>query len=312
MRYKYLFIDAQNLYWRSVVSVTKELFKNEDTYRKFHSEIIQNFLSRINQLRERFGITDNITYLLFDNSMSKINERKLISLEYKHAREKRHIPSGFYKILDICQNILIYYSNNLFLCKYNGFEADDLVLPLKKSLSLSITEKLLLISADLDWAREIDVNTHWYNFVDVFDELAFKDKYNFYPKGNAIKLFKSFRGDTSDNIENAVPYLPTEILISIVEKYSSIDEIMNDLWTSTIPKQWRIKIKEAENKLKSNYLLVDFIELNAAIEEYCLKCSESLKALRHLFDVYRIPLENRLFDKKKDKFFSKKNYTRIK
>ena len=58
-------------------------------------------------------------------------------------------------------------------------------------------------------------------------------------------MYKCIHGDKSDCIENAVPYLPKEILLYIVNTYSDLKSLFSNLWSDDkIPKQWKLKIKD--------------------------------------------------------------------
>ena len=56
------------------------------------------------------------------------------------------------------------------------------------------------------------------------------DKYKFSPSGNKIKLYKAIHGDKSDNIENAVPYLPENILLDIINNFQDVNDFLKRFW----------------------------------------------------------------------------------
>lgn len=312
MQYKYIIIDAQNLYWRAVMSSLKKFIDKEDD--KVYTNSIRDFLDRMNELKNRFGNYNSNIYLLFDNPTSIIQKRKTIDVTYKHTREKKNVPKNFYKTLDVLQEILKNYKDNLYIIKYDELEADDLVYPLLQEINVKNKDiPKLVISADLDWARAIGVdnNCSWYNYVEIYNKDNFTSHYEFSPLGKKIQMYKTFKGDNSDAIPNAVPYLPKEILLDILEKYNNVDDLLKDIMKTTYKQDWKIKINEASSRLKANYRLVDYF-IYDKLDNYIFKCRENIKKLRYFFELYDLQFENRMFDKKKDNFFEVKEYKRLK
>ena len=313
MIYNYIIIDAQNLYWRAVSVSLKKFLDNEDD--KIYSNSIRNFLDRVNDLKNRFGNFESKVYLLFDNPLSTINKRKTIDVEYKNTRDEKSVPKNFYKTLDCLQEILKVYKNFLYIIKYDGLEADDLLYPvLQKINEDSIQDKKLVISADMDWGRclGIDENCDWYNFAETYNRENFKEHYGFSPAGKAIQLYKAIHGDNSDAIPNAVPRIPKDILVHIAENFDSVDDLFSKMWNDqNIPNQWSQKIKEAEKRIRVNYRLVDFM-LHNNLCNFIFECKEHIEMLRFWFKTHNLQYENRMVDLKKDNFFEKAKYRRIK
>jgi len=310
LNYKHLIIDAQNLYWRSVLSSLKKCLDSENN--KIYSNSIKNFIDRINELENKFGEKNCDIYLLFDNPLSTINKRKTIDVEYKHTREEKSVPKNFYKTLDMLQEILKVYKNNLYIIRYDGLEADDLVYPVVQYINKEKNDyKKLVISADMDWARAIgiDENIDWYNFVEVYNVNKFQEKYGFKPNGKKIQMYKALHGDNSDAIPNAVPYLPKEILFDIVEKYDNIDSLLKDLWNTSYKQDWKLKIKEAESRIKINYRLADYL-IYKDLNNFIYICKEDLKLLRFYYTLHDIEFETKMYENKQELFFGKKNYKR--
>lgn len=305
MKYNNLIIDGTNLFWRSTVICLKNIINNEDDEddREFYSESIEEALKRINDLVKQFGKDNPTVYILYDNPMSKINEREAIYPSYKHARKNKNIPPVFYKSLDKLVEILKIYKDNFVVVKYHNCEADDLV----PSVLAKCEGNSILISADLDWARGITekdkdgFRIDWFNYATVYTKESFQNHYGFNPANNGVKMYKAIKGDTSDNIENAVPYIPKEILLNIVDKYNDIPELLANVWKDDeIPKQWKLKIKEAEVQLKINSQLVDYLNIDLPFNEIAYYCKEDINELRSWFSLLSIPFENRMFDRKKD------------
>jgi hypothetical protein len=312
MMYQNLIIDCTNLYWRSVVTVIKNSIKeNDEDEREFYSASIQDSLIRIQEFIQQFCYKNYNIYILCDNPFSKINEREHLYPSYKHARKNKNIPAVFYKSLDKLLEIIKVYNDNFYLVRNDGCEADDLVPIILNQIDK--TENTLLISADMDWARDISDNIHWFNYTQVFDIQKFKKEYGFNPNNNGVKMYKCIHGDRSDCIENAVPYLPNSILLHIVDKYASLQELFNNLWSDNdIPKQWKLKIKDCEIQLKINYQLVDYIDLQLPFTQISYKCIKDIEKLRSWFLLCDIPFFNFMMDIKKDSnnFIQKKKQRR--
>jgi len=310
MKYDNLIIDCNNLFWRSVVQFVKNYMADSDpSDKEFYSVAIEKTLSKILNLKREFGNKEYTIYIIHDNPFSKINERQAISENYKHARKSKDIPHVFYKTLEKFLEILKVYDNNFYIIGLEGCEADDLV----PHVLNEVKGYSLLISADLDWARSITKTTHWFNFVNVYTIETFIKDYGFNPSENRIKMYKTIHGDSSDNIENAVPYLPKEMLLHIVNKYQDIPHLFLNLWQDDfIPKQWKIKIKDSEIQLKINYQLVDFMDIEVPFWKMLYKCVEDIAALKSWFNLLDISFETRMLDKKNiaNRFFEKKKSKR--
>jgi len=311
LKFANVIIDLNNLYWRSITNTIKKIIEQEEED-KFYSMIIQDSLERINQLKNVYGNNETNVYILHDNPFSKINERELIDSSYKHARKNKNIPQVFYKSLEKLIEILKSYDNNFYIVSHNKCEADDLVLPIINKVKNSC----LLISADLDWARSVSQENriYWFNYHKVYDVDTFIDDYGFNPSGNGVKIYKAIHGDKSDCIENAVPYLPKIILSHIIENYDSIYDLLANMWKNEeIPKQWKLKIQEAQIQLKINYQLVDFITLDLTFTDIAYKCLLNIEKLRSWFALLDIPFFNFMIDPKRDShnFLERKRYKRV-
>lgn len=312
MKYNNLIIDLNNLFWRATIqSLNKIISDGNIDDNLFYSVTISDCLDRFNQLRNIYGDGNTTIYVLHDNPFSKINERELMDSSYKHARKNKNIPPIFYKSLDRFIEILKVYINNLYIVSYSKCEADDLVLPVLNHIG---DDSVLMISADMDWARGINDKVHWFNFSTIYSKDNFIDKYGFNPENNGVKLYKAIHGDKSDCIENAVPNLPKKILYYIVDNYTDIYDLLNRIWRDDeIPKQWKLKIKEAEIQLKINYQLVDFLPIDFNFNEIAIPAKEDIKELRGWFELMDLQKENRMIDPKKDahSFLERKKYKRI-
>ena len=317
MKYKYLIIDMSNLFWRCVVKSSDNFLTIEG--HEIYNFVIQNVLERIKELRERFGYDDSKLYFLLDNSQSKINIRKILDSEYKHSREYKNVPKHLYSTLNFFIEILKCYSDDFYFVNEDGFEADDLTLPIKEYLYDVHRDDigdnfLLFISNDLDWARNIDIYCHFFNFYNLYTVQSFKEKYKFSPEGKNIQIYKTLKGDKSDNIQIPIPYLPEEVVLYIIETYNNIDHFYRNLMNDKdISDKWCKRFLEEEEQIRKNWNLVDFILLDKNVEKIIFKCKENIKKLRFWFDLLKIPYESRMVDVEKDKniLFKKRMLPRV-
>lgn len=310
MKYQYLIIDFNNLFWRCTASSIENYIDLEGL--QIFNNTIALFFQRVRELRDQFGYETSEVYFLCDNPESHINIRKLITEgTYKHSRESKGLPINFYKTLNALIEIIRVYSDRFRIIKGDHLEADDLTYPLLKYLNDSSDKNFLVISVDMDWARNIDSNVHWFNYSKVYDKHEFIKKYGFNPIGKSIQLWKALKGDTSDCIENVIPFLPDEVLKDILNSFKDINDFYKNFWSKDYPQQWKIKLKEAEAKVRLNYQLVDFILVENLIEEHIYYCTENLKSLHFWFNALQLPMENRLFKISNKPFFEKKKVKRI-
>lgn len=319
--YKYIAIDGNNLFWRAVCSCIKHKIQLQDETGDIHdiySNVVRDFLDRINELKSQYLYDNGITYILFDNPNTMINIRKIIDEEYKSPRASKILPPAFYNTLKILKELLLYYSDNMYLCYSQAMEADDLVKPLLESLEINNVNRVLMISADLDWARSIDSNVDWFNYKKVYTRGVFEQEFKFPAYKNNLILYKTFRGDNSDNIPSGLPNIPEELLLYIIKESKVFDDCVSfrqylkKLQSfEHIPEHWKIKIKDNEERLIINFQLVNFVDIDESIENMLYKCKLSVSSLKSWFDLLRLQYEARMLSKN-DCFFSKQKYKRIK
>jgi len=301
-KFNNLIIDGSNLFWRaSSVTIKKQLDSKEDIFYPY--AIIDSF-KRIKELVNQFGYETSKVFLLFDNPTSAFNLRRIVSNgQYKHNREKG--PEALWHTLSIFQEIASVYSDNFYIVKADDLEADDLTIILKKELE----GPSLFISADLDWARNIDEEDHWFNWNSVYTSKLFKDKHGYSPLGDKIQIYKAIHGDNSDCINNVVPNIPKKLLANLVNKFNNINELFKYAKENQNEK-WLKKIVEAENDIRNNYILVDFVDINLSYNSIVKQGKENIRSLRKLYELLGLTLEPRMLFKT-DSFITRKKMPRI-
>lgn len=308
-KYKFILLDTNNLFWRSFLVSSKNFITSK--YKNLYSNAIIDALDRVRQIQYQFGYFDAKVYFLMDNPNSAIERRQEINEAYKSHREKKDAPKDFYKILNIFMEIIKSYDDNFYTLWGEGLEADDLTAPVLKSLPVGDGASALVVSADLDWSRNITRYVHWFNWHTVYNRERFLQKFNFKPTPERVKMYKAIVGDPSDNIEKAVPYLPNDVLYDLLDHFESLPEMMKGiLQYQNCPEQWRFKIYEAANKLKINYQLVDFLPVKKDIMEFVYPCKRDVKQLRVWFDSLKIPYEDWMLDEDNmaENFFKTQSY----
>lgn len=257
-KYSRILIDMSNLYYRSY-SVSSHLSFKTSAGKEIITGGVYTSLKMIQRIQSEFLAPDGFIYFLFDNTHSGDDKRKEIDPDYKANRVKK--DQAFYKGLDLLHLILLSYDDNFIILKRPGSEADDLVSTLLDEFSKY--EKVLLVSNDLDWARGLSENTHLAKYEKkdymIYTPEYFEEKYGFYPTKESVILYKTFRGDDSDNIPKGVPGIRENILIKLIENYTTLQEILKEVdQISFLGDNWKKKIKENKPRLRLNNNLVSY------------------------------------------------------
>ena len=298
MRYKTVIFDSNNAWWRSWYSNATDILQGKNV---LYTGGIEQFFKNIKKIRDEFGYIDGTKlYFLFDNTVSTLELRKIISGgTYKSHRLTKKSQEILYKDLEYLIEIIKCYDNNFLVVRKEKCEADDLVKPILDRLKIDKNNKCLLVSVDMDWSRSITEDIHWYNYKDVMGRDKFNKKYGFDPLGKSVQLYKAIRGDSADSIKSSVPNIPEKIVLDIVNNYEDVNELMRELWETDYPTNWKHKIKEHEMDIRKNYKLVDFIDIQDNIGDYIYTGKENVRKLEKLYTIKNIPLENRMINKEK-------------
>lgn len=259
--YKNIVIDGNNLFHRN-----HEKLKHM-TYTVGNNSVvtggIYGSIRSVWSLERKFleSSDDATIFILFDNAKSKENMRKEIDPSYKLNRESK--PPEFYRAIDYFRFILLHSAKNYVVVYGTGYEADDIAPVVLNFIKNGDTT--LVVSEDLDWARLINFGgrtVHHHMKGKVYNKSTFNKEYDFEPSESKIVLYKSIRGDTSDNIPVGVPHMKEKDVIEIVEGVEDVFELLEvvdelDFLSSNM----RQKIKDNAARLKLNHQLASFIPL---------------------------------------------------
>ncbi len=241
---------------------------------------IKNYLKMLNEGGKIYLSYDSPTQTIAEDSLVAYSDyRRQVDPEYKNHREPK--PPEFYVGFTVLKSILMNYDERLISAEIEGLEADDLVPSIiKKEKGKSI----LMISGDLDWARDITDDVYWLNHQKVIHNRdTFFDKYQFYPE--KLEMQKSFRGDTSDGIPIAVKGIRETVLNIILNKYENISEMRRVIETEEfLSDNWKNKIISNYGRIKLNAELVKAIPVDVSIlNRYLVPSKFSPIKLRTLY-----------------------------
>jgi len=136
-------------------------------------------------------------------------------------------------------------------------EADDLVKPVLQHRLKG--KSVLLVSTDLDWAKEISEKVHWYkSWNEVISPEQLSEKLDFHVTEASLVAYKAIYGDNSDNIPNLLAADTfkqfQELSKRIIDPLNLIDWGNNDMHRKDYP--MLIQLKEVERQFRINVQLV--------------------------------------------------------
>lgn len=298
-KYQSIIIDGNNLFARNYF-VHKNLTYKMSDETELITGGIYGFIYSLNKLKRNYLSDYGKFYILFDNYNSSLRIRKEIDPNYKKNRKEK--SKMYYRSIDLLQQILLNYDNNIVLVYRSEYEADDLVKPILNSI-ISEYDKVLLVSNDLDWARMIDFKKRYIEWLvgdKIYNNENFKEKYGYYPSEKNIILWKTFRGDDTDDIPIGVPGIRKKILLKLMNNYVDILDIMNHINEIDYLGIWKDKIIESEKRLRLNYQLVSYIKIGEdEIEKFIYSCEYRPNNLKIFYNTLGFNIEtfdSRVYD----------------
>jgi len=141
----------------------------------------------------------------------------------------------------------------------------------------------------MDWFRSIADNVHVAKYenkeYNIYDKEKFFDRFGFYPTSKKICMYKTFRGDGSDDIPKGVPGIREKALIQLIENFDTLNDIFQNLESiSFLSDVWKNKIAENKSRLRLNMKLVSFEPLTFnELQDYIFISSYNPRTLKSLY-----------------------------
>lgn len=298
---KYLIFDTNNLFCR--------IFSKHDKQKV----IILESLKEIDRIIEKYSSEDHVCYFCFDNPESRIKWRSEIDDEYKKNRPK-HSPK-FYECLKNFKKILYNRYDEYKLIAIGFAEADDLTKPIISNIRLNDKKsKILLISDDLDWSRNMSIegDIYWLSKHIVINNISFEAQYGFSPDQYSVQMWKTLRGDQSDHIPVGVRASGDRDefnfeMFEIIKKCKNVTVLLRDFNKLDISEKTKQKIFKNKERLKKNWNLVEYMKISKELlNENMLTTKRNERVLELVYKRYGIKwLEVEVKEKEKDfDFFS--------
>ena len=331
IRYNYILVDVMNMYWRAY-SANRNLTSELEDGTVLMTGGIYTSIKMIQKLERDYLEEGGLIYFLFEGSVMSIQDlpfevlsgarslRKELDPEYKASREDRKVDPEFYQALNFLQILIQNHSDRYVSVQIPDMEADDLVQPLIKDFSDD--DMILFVSEDLDWARSLSDNVHWLKKNEIITPIEFKEKFGFDCKPNSLEMYKAFRGDGSDNIPKGVSGLRENVLVQLVQDYSSLKEIFNNIDTiDYLSQTWKEKIIENKARLRLNHKLIEFFPIDSSyLKKFVFPSEYNPNTLYHVYSVLGFSIEKidpnilkdvRIVEKREDGFFEYERPGRI-
>ena len=293
MKYKYIIIDVSNWYFRNFF--THKDMQTKVQGRQLLTGGIYGCLKGLESLEKHYAGNNCHWYFLFDTSKvlsssevveSEVVRRVDIDSNYKKSRKDQ--DPAFYRGLDMLMLLLQSKSANYTTILCDGYEGDDIVKPLLENISKDDPHgRRLLISEDMDWARSIDRNTFWLAKKREWTSTDFREHYGFDCSGNKVTMYKSIRGDSSDNIPKGIKGIGEGLVVKLVNEFTTATDLINGYKKCDyLNNHWKKVIDEQSSRIKLNYRLVDFIKIDkGTLDKGTTKCYYNKSKYRQLLSL---------------------------
>ena len=255
MKKSLLIIDGMYLIFSSFYS-----HSNMRTLRGEPTGALYGFISRVESLIKE--LNPNMVAVAFD-SKGKTFRHKLYE-EYKAKRLTP--PEELEKQIPFVKEYL--NIRNIKYFEINGFEADDIIKSLVDKYSKEYN--IYIFTSDKDLFQLVNQNVSIYHpkLKKLLNKEGIKEKFGVFP--NQVVDFLSLTGDSSDNIPG-VSGIGEKTALKLIEKYNSLDNIINNL--DTIEEKYSKKIKKDMENLKLSKELIDLkkspsMNINLDINEF--------------------------------------------
>ncbi len=165
--------------------------------------------------------------------------------EYKAKRIKQ--PDELYQQIPIIKEILRAF--NIPIYEQKGYEADDVIGTIVKSLNQEKNIEKLILTGDLDALQLVEDTIKVLTFkkgireTKVYDIRAVKERHGFLPE--QMIDYKALRGDASDNIPG-VPGVGEKTATDLIKKFKTLDNLYKKLEKSDLKDKLKDRLKENE------------------------------------------------------------------
>lgn len=301
MKFDYLILDCYNIFYRASSGKPERII--EYGGEKFHTEGIIAFFNLVQSYIDKYLADGGKIYWLMDNAKTQVKKlRKLLSEDYKKTRVEQ--PIWFYRQLDLIELIIKYLRDDSYLFRIKNIEADDFCTAVIDNL-LDKSKKALMISEDMDWCRSLSDNIYQYRDGKLFTKEDFKNKYGFEATYSNICFYKSFYGDSVDNILPALGTLPPIFFNQIIKEYEVMNSFLSMVENNKVPyldSGWRLNILKNQDKIRLNWELVTSIDLSFRdLTTYQYTCKFQENKLKIIYDDLDLYSMDKRFSKKMEK-----------
>lgn len=284
MLYDNIIIDSANLFYR--------LQREKDTV----IDITKKFISFVNDDAKRYLKKDGTIYIVFDPiSKSTLNEEKSFHVQSYSTRKninkkykaKRTYSNLYANTIENIWKFFAYRGESIKEVYAQEYEADDFIEPLVSSLSGDIA----LVTTDEDWAKALNEHVFMINrgFDNPWSKQEFYDKFKFNPTPAANILYKSFFGDSSDNIQGCIFLKKAKFMTNIRKTcYNVICDVSNrgitiDEFLKEFDSLDYIQISKKEEKSDLEILAIEF-SIASQKENVVGKMKQNIQLIRSLLE----------------------------
>lgn len=262
---KFLIIDGNSIMNRAFYGI-RLLSTKDGTY----TNAVYGFLNIYYMMLEK--LNPNYVAVTFD--LSKPTFRHEMYGEYKAGR--RSMPDELRQQMPLIKDIL--RAMNISILELEGYEADDILGTVAKNNS-KVGINTYILTGDRDSFQLIDENTSIVmpstkmgkTEYTIYDPAKLKETYNLEPR--QIIDMKALMGDKSDNIPG-IPLVGEKTASSLLELYSSLDNIYENVDTIDVSESLRVRLKEHKDMAYLSYKLATIntdTPINLDYDEFKLK-----------------------------------------
>ena len=262
---KFLIIDGNSIMNRAFYGI-KILSTKDGTY----TNAVYGFLNIYYMMLEK--LNPNYVAVTFD--LSKPTFRHEMFSEYKAGR--RSMPDELRPQMPLIKDVL--RAMNVPILEIEGYEADDILGTVAKNNSKQ-NIKTFILTGDRDSFQLIDENTSIVmpstkmgkTEYTIYDPEKLFETYNISPK--QVIDMKALMGDKSDNIPG-VPLIGEKTANSLLESYSTLDNIYDNIDTIQVSENLRTRLKDNKDTAYLSYKLATIntdVPINCNCDLFSLK-----------------------------------------